>query len=54
MESLPGMIEKMADMKPVSHSEIKLEDLISLRWIFFLVLALLSLEWGLRKWQGSY
>lgn len=54
IEKLPEMLSNMEDIKPISHSEVKLEDLISLPWIFFLILILLSMEWGLRKWQGSY
>lgn len=42
------------DIKPVSHSEKKLSDLINLKWIFFLLLSLLSLEWFIRKYNGSY
>lgn len=31
-----------------------LKELINLRWLFFLILGLLSLEWVLRKYNGSY
>jgi hypothetical protein len=54
MGQLPGLISSNADLKPVSHSEVRLEELISLPWIFFILLLLLTMEWGIRKWQGSY
>jgi hypothetical protein len=29
-------------------------ELINLRWLFFLILALAAVEWGVRKWAGGY
>lgn len=40
--------------KSIIHTEETYESLINLKWIFFLLLALMSLEWGLRKYHGSY
>ena len=37
----------------VVHTETKFEDLINLKWIFALLLLLLSLEWFVRKREGS-
>jgi hypothetical protein len=34
--------------------EHKLEELINFRWIFWILISLLSLEWFVRKWVGSY
>ena len=31
-----------------------LSELIQNKWIFFLLLLLATLEWGTRKYQGSY
>lgn len=42
------------DIFPVSRSEKKFSDLVNLRWLFFLLLFLLSLEWFIRKINGSY
>ena len=42
------------DMKTVSYSHYKLRDLVDVKAIFFILLALLSLEWFLRKRAGSY
>jgi hypothetical protein len=36
------------------HSEETFNQLINLKWVFFLLLALISTEWFLRKYLGSY
>ena len=40
-------------IKPVTYTQKQLSDLIDLKWIFFLVLGLLSIEWLIRKRSGS-
>jgi len=45
---------KREDVKPVSHSESRLKELINLQWIFFIILILLAAEWLLRKRNGAY
>ncbi len=40
-------------IKPVTYSQKQLNDLIDLKWLFFLLLGLLSAEWFLRKRGGS-
>jgi hypothetical protein len=47
-------IEAKEDIKPVSYEHKKLLDLISLKWIFGLLILFLSLEWFLRKRSGAY
>ena len=54
LQSLPDLLKKREDLKPVSHSETRLEELVRLRWIFFLLVALLGLEWFLRRRNGAY
>ncbi len=51
---LAEILNAREDIKPVSHSEKKLSDLINLKWIFFLLLSLISLEWFMRKINGAY
>ena len=36
------------------HSEETFNQLINLKWVFFLLLALISTEWFLRKYLGAY
>ena len=38
----------------VIHSEEKFDNLVNLKWVFFLLLALVSAEWFLRKFYGGY
>lgn len=54
MLSLSDLIGKREDVKSISHSEISLNEMINLEWLFFLILSLLSIEWFLRKRNGSY
>ena len=54
LEALQNKLLQRDDIKPVSYSEKKLKDLINLKWVFFLLLTLLSLEWFLRKRNGAY
>ncbi|MFN4234288.1 MAG: hypothetical protein ACK4IK_05725 [Bacteroidia bacterium] len=42
------------DLLPIAYSEQKLNELINLKWIFFLILTLLSIEWFIRKRFGGY
>lgn len=38
----------------IIHSEEKYDSLLNLKWVFFLLLTLASLEWFLRKFYGGY
>jgi hypothetical protein len=42
------------DITPIIYEEEDLKELINLKWIFFLLLTLLSVEWFLRKRNGAY
>jgi hypothetical protein len=42
------------DLTSVSYVQIKLEELLNKKWMFFLILLLLGAEWFLRKRSGSY
>ena len=42
------------EIKPVSHSETKVEEPIKLGWIFALIFLLLSAEWFVRRRSGAY
>src|SRR5690606_37044315 len=53
-----GRIAEALQAKPElaarSYSHSRFSDLIGLRWIFFLLLGLLTLEWLLRRRSGAY
>ncbi|MEY3368000.1 MAG: hypothetical protein RI973_1155 [Bacteroidota bacterium] len=56
----PGQLEELGqsllekDIKPVIYSTTKTQSVINLKWIFFLLLLLLSMEWFLRRYFGAY
>lgn len=54
LEKLTQQLNNRDDIKSISYTQNKLSDLINLKWIFFLLLALLSFEWFIRKRNGAY
>ncbi|MDX5438278.1 MAG: VWA domain-containing protein, partial [Pontibacter sp.] len=43
-----------ADHKNVIYSREELSDVVDLKWLFFLLLGLVCVEWFVRKYNGSY
>jgi hypothetical protein len=54
MNTLPDILKKREDVKPIVYHQTKLTDLINLIWIFVFILILLTTEWFLRKRSGNY
>ncbi|MBP6334879.1 MAG: hypothetical protein KA444_05350 [Bacteroidia bacterium] len=54
LEILAKELLERDDLKTVSYSHFKMKDLVNMKIVFFILLALLSLEWFLRKRSGSY
>jgi hypothetical protein len=54
LDKLIQKLNSRDDIKTVSYSQNKLSELINLKWIFFLLLALLGVEWFIRKRNGAY
>jgi hypothetical protein len=54
MEELTQDILRNETIKPVSYAHQRLQDLINLKWIFSVLLLLLTAEWFLRKQEGGY
>jgi hypothetical protein len=54
MQEIADKIRNRDDIKSVSYDEKRFNDLISLFWVFLLIMALLSVEWFLRKRGGAY
>ncbi len=52
--SLAEKINNRPDISPVTYSQERLSDLVNLKWLFFLILALITGEWVIRKWNGGY
>ncbi len=53
---LPSLLGRYEDMEArgIIHSEETYLPAIELFWLFLVLLVLISLEWGLRKYHGSY
>lgn len=47
-------IRKNADITSIIYEEKNLKELIQLKWIFIVLMVLLTLEWFLRKRNGAY
>ena len=54
LEKLITTIEQSSSAKPVMRETIKTQSIINLKWIFFLILGLLGVEWFVRKFNGGY
>lgn len=51
---LENAIRSSDEVVTLSYERTRLTDLINWRIILFILIALLSIEWLLRKWSGSY
>jgi hypothetical protein len=53
-------LNKLADFlktnttKSIIHSNEEFVELVNLPWLFFLILALISTEWFIRRYRGGY
>lgn len=52
--SIVEKINAREDISSVSYMNEEVEDIINLKWIFFVLLGLLSIEWFIRKRGGAY
>lgn len=51
---LEKAITENQNIKPVLYDTFKTDSIINLKWIFFLIVSLLSVEWFVRKYMGGY
>ncbi len=54
LSDLLMQLDTLPSLKPVLYRSTRTREAIHLKWIFFLLLALFSLEWFLRRYWGSY
>jgi hypothetical protein len=54
MSDLPQQIAAKGNVKPVLYQTTQTNPIINLKWIFFLLMGLLTLEWFLRRYFGAY
>lgn len=53
VDHLAGLIRKNENIKTVVYEDKRYSDLVDVKWVFALLLGLLSLEWFLRKREGE-
>ena len=51
---LANSIVEQGNVKPIIYETSKTRAVINLKWIFFLLLFLLTLEWFMRRYNGAY
>ncbi len=54
LNKLKEFILNKEDIKPTLFESFKTRSIINLKWIFFFIVALLSIEWFARKYYGAY
>jgi hypothetical protein len=52
--TLPDVVRGQRDLVARSYAHASFSDLIGLRWLFFAILALLTIEWVVRRRSGTY
>ncbi|QXV67161.1 hypothetical protein INP83_08775 [Mucilaginibacter sp. 21P] len=53
IDQLADLIKKNDNIKTIVYEDKRYNDLVDLKWVFFLLLVLLSTEWFLRKRAGE-
>ena len=55
-ENLEALKNKLltTQAQSIVHSSEDISELINLKWLFYLLIALVSVEWFIRKFRGSY
>ena len=54
MTSLKNDILNREDIVTVVYKEKTFDDLIDYKWLFLIIVFLIALEWGMRKYHGAY
>lgn len=53
LEQLKNELLNSDDIKTITYTSKQLDEFINLKWLFFVILILLSTEWFLRKYNGK-
>ncbi len=54
LQQIPELIKEKGTVKPVNYSTTKTRSVINLKWLFFAILGLISVEWFFRRYLGGY
>ena len=52
--SISDKIKTQKSVKPILYQTTKTRSIINLKWVFFLLMGLLVVEWFLRRYHGAY
>jgi hypothetical protein len=52
--AIANRLKNKESIKPIQYSTFKTEPFINLKWLFGLLIALLTIEWFVRKYIGGY
>ena len=53
INTLPELLDKNKKLKSILYKEETLTELINFKWIFMMIVGLLTIEWFIRKWNGT-
>jgi hypothetical protein len=53
LNTLAEAIQQHDALQPIVYTGKERKSWIDVKWIFYVLLTLLTLEWGIRKWNGS-
>jgi hypothetical protein len=54
LNELKKVLLNNENIKTITYTQKDVKDLIDMKWIFFLLMALLTIEWFVRKYSGLY
>ena len=54
MLNIYDIIKSKEEIKTISYIEKKYSDVINLFWVLVIIIILMSSEWFIRKFMGSY
>jgi hypothetical protein len=54
LDELASVLKEGQGMVPIRHEKAQITELIHNKWLFVLVILLLTAEWILRKHNGAY
>ncbi|TVR77116.1 MAG: hypothetical protein EA412_11980 [Chitinophagaceae bacterium] len=54
LNALGETIENLPALRPVIYTRFETLPVINLKWLFFVLISILSLEWFFRKYKGGY
>lgn len=54
LTELPKLLTELPGQKSVSRQSVRYHDLINEKWLFFMLVGFLFIEWFARRWSGNY